>query len=387
MAIINRIAGFADDMTEWRRHLHAHPELGFDCTETAAFVAERLRAFGVDEIHEGIARTGLVAIIEGSAPGPTIGLRADMDALPITEATGAAHASTRPGNMHACGRDGHTTMLLGAARYLAETRRFSGRVALIFQPAEEAGNGGEAMCDAGILDNFEISQVFALHTSPGHEQGTFHTCAGPIMAAVDEFEILIEGLGGHGAFPFRTRDPVAGALQLGQALQTIVARNVDSGANAVLSLTQIHTGSTHNVVPENARLGGTIRTYEPQVRQTVLNRVREICDGIGTAMNLTVTVRFPESLPPTVNDPDATAFATAVARDLAGPGKVSDTLAPRPGGEDFSFMLERRPGAFVFIGQGEGPFVHDPAFDFNDEIAPLGASYFARLVETAQPLA
>lgn len=388
MAVINRIAGFGEEMKGWRRHLHANPELGFDCFETAKFVAERLREFGVDEIHEGIATTGLVAIINsnGQDTGKTIGLRADMDALPIVEATGADYTSVIEGKMHACGHDGHTTMLLGAARYLAETRNFSGRVALIFQPAEEMGSGGRVMCDAAIMDQFGIGQVFALHTSASFEAGSFWTRPGPIMAAVDEFDIRIIGKGGHGAYPQHSHDPVAAALQLGQGLQTIIARNVGPFENAVLSLTKVQTGQAHNVIPADAILGGTIRTYDADVRALILERVRELCDGVAASMRVSIDLKFPESLPATVNHVDEAAFAADVATEIAGVDHVTRDMQPRSGGEDFSYMLEQRPGAFVFIGQGEGPFVHDPEFDFNDDIAPIGASYFARLVERAQPV-
>jgi hippurate hydrolase len=386
MPAINRIAAFTEDMTAWRRHLHANPELSFDCHKTAAFVAERLREFGITEIHEGIAETGIVAIIEGETSGPTIGLRADMDALPMQETTGADHASTVPGKMHACGHDGHTTMLLGAARYLAETRRFAGRVALIFQPAEEQGGGGVEMVNEGIMDRFGISEVYALHTSPFHEAGTFNTSPGPIMAAVDEFSIDIQGRGGHGAYPQRTADPVAAALQLGQAIQTIIGRNVGALEQAVVSLTKVVTGTAHNVIPDTAHLGGTIRTYSQEVRDLIKARMEEICAGTALAMRVEVSLEFPDGLGPTINHDEQTAKAVAAASEIAGEDKVEPNAPPRTGGEDFGAMLEARPGAFMFIGQGLGPSVHHPEFDFNDEIAPLGASYFARLVERELPV-
>ncbi len=386
MPALNRIADYAPEMTAWRRHLHANPELGFDCHQTAAFVVDRLREMGITEIETGIAESGIVALIEGSAPGPTIGLRADMDALPIVEETGADHASTVPGKMHACGHDGHTTMLLGAARYLSETRNFAGRVALIFQPAEEFGGGGRVMREAGILDRYDVSEVYAIHCAPDFEAGTFHTRPGPIMAAVDEFEITVTGKGGHAAYPHTTADPVACALQIGQALNSIVSRNTDPIDNLVVSLTQIHGGSANNVIPQSVRLSGTVRSFRPAVQAMVQDRIAAICTGTGLAMGCEVALAYHTDYPATVNDPDRTAFAAEVARDLAGDASVDADTAPMMGAEDFSYLLEARPGAYVFLGQGIGPFCHHPAFDFNDEVAPLGASFLARLVERASPL-
>jgi hippurate hydrolase len=387
MPVINRISAYADDLTAWRRHLHARPELGFECHETAAFVAERLRAFGMDEIHEGIATSGIVAIINGRGEGPTIGLRADMDALPMEEMTGLKYASREPGKMHACGHDGHTTMLLGAARYLAETRNFSGRVALIFQPAEEGEGGGRVMCEEGMMERFGIGQVYALHTSPEFEFGTFVTKPGLLMAAVDDFEIHVTGKGGHGAYPQQTCDPIAAALQLGQALQTIVSRNASALDNLVVSVTQIHAGTTHNVIPESGFLGGTVRTFRREVRDMVQTRMEEICEGVARAMNVNVRLDYRPNFPVTENDPERTEFAAAIAREVAGPERVTTEATPEMGAEDFAYMLEERPGAYLFIGQGKGPYLHHPEFDFNDEVAPIGASFFATLVERAQPVA
>ena len=386
MPALNRIADYAPEMTAWRRHLHANPELGFDCHQTAAFVVDRLREMGITEIETGIAESGIVALIEGSAPGPTIGLRADMDALPIVEETGADHASTVPGKMHACGHDGHTTMLLGAARYLSETRNFAGRVALIFQPAEEFGGGGRVMREAGILDRYDVSEVYAIHCAPDFEAGTFHTRPGPIMAAVDEFEITVTGKGGHAAYPHTTADPVACALQIGQALNSIVSRNTDPIDNLVVSLTQIHGGSANNVIPQSVRLSGTVRSFRPAVQAMVQDRIAAICTGSGLAMGCEVALNYQTDYPATVNDPERTAFAAEGARDLAGDANVDADTAPMMGAEDFSYLLEARPGAYVFLGQGIGPFCHHPAFDFNDEVAPLGASFLVRLVERASPL-
>ena len=385
MPVLNSIAAFADQMTAWRRHLHQHPELGFECHQTAAFVVERLREFGVDEIHEGIGQSGVVGIINGRGDGPTIGLRADMDALPMAEETGLDHASTVPGRMHACGHDGHTTMLLGAAKYLAETRNFRGRVALIFQPAEEAGGGGDAMVRDGMMDRFCIARVFAMHNSPGQTEGTFQTTPGPIMAAVDSFEITITGRGGHGAMPHLTADPVVAAVAIVSAIQTISSRNHYALDDLALSVTQIHTGSADNIVPETAWICGTVRTFDPKVRDMVRRRMTQICDGQGAAFDVRVCLNYLEGYPATVNDADQTALAVDVAREIVGAEAVTPDGGREMGAEDFSYMLNARPGCYLFLGQGDGPGVHNGRYDFNDSIAPVGASFFARLVERAQP--
>ena len=387
MPALNTIASFADEMTGWRRHLHQNPELGFECHETAAFVVERLKEFGVTDIHEGIATSGVVAIIEGQGDGPTIGLRADMDALPIVEATGAPHASKTPGVMHACGHDGHTTMLLGAAKYLAETRNFSGRVALLFQPAEEGGGGGRVMCEEGIMDRFGISQVYALHNGPLMETGHIYTRPGPMMASVAEFDITVSGEGGHGAFPHESKDAVAAALQIGQSIQTIVSRNTDANDNLVVSVTQIHGGTANNIIPASVVIGGTVRAFRKEVQDMVFERLTEICEGTGKAMGVTATLDFRREYPATTNDSAKVDFAAGVARELLGDDHVEANMPPQMAAEDFAYMLEERPGAYLVLGQGEGAFVHHPEFDFNDDIAPIGASFFARLVERAQPLA
>ena len=386
MPVINRIADYADDMKQWRRWLHRHPELLFDCHRTAAFVAGRLREFGVDEIHEGIAKTGIVAIIEGRGEGPTIGLRADMDALPIHEETGAAHASQSEGKMHACGHDGHTAMLLGAARYLAETRRFRGRVALIFQPAEEGGGGAGVMVEEGLMERFGIEKVYALHNAPGYPFGHFITAPGPVMAAVDTFEIHVTGVGGHGAMPHQTKDPLIAAVAMVQAIQTIPSRNIRALDDAVVSVTQIHSGSADNIVPATAWICGTVRTFDETVQALIRTRLDEIAQGTAAAHAVRAELDYQIGYPATVNDPDETAFAAAVAREVAGEQAVDATAEREMGAEDFSFMLQVRPGAYLFLGQGEGPTLHHPAYDFNDEIAPIGASWFARLVERAAPL-
>ncbi|MCV2864274.1 M20 aminoacylase family protein [Defluviimonas sp. WL0075] len=383
MPVLNSIAEMEAEMKGWRRYLHAHPELGLDCHGTAAFVAERLRDFGVDEIHEGVGRSGVVGLIRGRDAGPTIGLRADMDALPMTETTAAPHASTVAGRMHACGHDGHTTMLLGAAKYLAGTRNFAGTVALVFQPGEETGEGGPAMLADGLMDRFGITQIYALHTSPKHDLGCFVTRSGPFMAAVSDFDIRIRGRGGHGARPEETRDPVAAALTIGNALNTILARNTAANDQLVLSITQIHAGSAHNVIPAEAYIGGTIRSYRPEIQDLAKRRLREICEGCAAAMGVTVEIGGQIDLAPTVNDPKATRFAISVAREVSGADRVEGDYPPLMGSEDFGAMLAERPGAMLFLGQGVGPSVHETDFDFNDAAAPIGASYLARLVERA----
>ncbi len=384
MPVINSIAAMAPDLTAWRRHLHQHPELAFDCHGTAAFVVEKLRGFGVDEIHEGIATTGVVALIRGRAPGPVIGLRADMDALPILEETGKDYASLTPGRMHACGHDGHTTMLLGAARYLAETRNFAGTVALIFQPAEEHGGGAGVMVQEGIMDRFGIGQVYALHCAPGVPVGDFYTAPGPIMAAVDTFTIHVQGRGGHGAMPHETRDPVVAACGIVTAIQTIVSRNNYTLDDLVVSVTQIHTGTAENIVPETAWINGTVRTFDTAVQAMVKRRMEEIVAGQALAYGVEARLDYEMYYPPTVNDPGKAAFAAQIAAEVGG---QVDANAPRQmGAEDFSYMLAERPGAYLFIGNGDTATWHHPAFDFDDAAATVGASFFARLVERAQPL-
>ncbi len=387
MPVLNRIADFADDMKTWRRHLHQYPELKFDCHQTAAFVVERLLEFGVDEIHQGIAKSGLVAIINGQGPGETIGLRADMDALPLHEVTGLLYASTVPGKMHACGHDGHTTMLLGAARYLAETRRFSGRVALIFQPAEEDGGGGEVMVREGVLDRFDIAQVYALHNAPGIPFGHFHTAPGPVAAAVDTATVHITGKGGHGAYPQDCIDPIVAALAMIASVQTIISRNTDALQQAVISVTQIHAGTASNIIPEAAWFCATIRTFDTTLQAMIQRRFGEIVAGTAAAYGVQARLDYEIGYPSMVNDAEKSDFAAEVARDIAGPAGVEPRARREMGAEDFSYLLQVRPGAYLQLGQGNGPGLHHPAYDFNDEVAPFGASFFARLVETAQPLA
>jgi len=386
MPVVNRIAEYSSDMAGWRQALHQIPELGLDCPKTAQFVAARLREFGVDELHDGIARTGIVAIINGQGDGPTIGLRADMDGLPIIEETGLDYTSTHEGRMHACGHDGHTTMLLGAARYLAETRNFRGRVALIFQPAEEAGGGAGVMVDEGIMDRFDITQVYALHNAPGFPPGAFYTSPGPIMAAVDTFHIHIKGVGGHGAMPQDARDPVMAACGIAQAIQTIVSRNHYALDDLVISVTQIHTGTVDNVIPETAYLNGTIRTFDPKVQAMVMSRMKAIVAGQAASYGVEAELDYDVGYPATVNTPEKSAFAAEVATEISGAERVVADAGREMGSEDFAYMLQDRPGAYLFLGQGDSAGLHHPNYNFNDEIAPIGASFFARLVERAQPV-
>jgi amidohydrolase len=387
MPVLNRIAAYAEEMKGWRRHLHAHPELAFECHQTAAYIEARLKDIGVDEIHGGIAKTGIVAIINGQGEGPTIGLRADMDALPIVEITGAAYASTVPGRMHACGHDGHVTMLLGAAKYLAETRRFTGRVALIFQPAEEDGGGGQVMVQEGMMDRFGISQVYGIHNAPNIPFGHFQTTPGALMASVDTAFVYLTGKGGHGATPHDCVDPVVAVVGMVQAIQTIIPRNVYALDEAVISVTQIHAGTASNIIPEEAMFCATIRAFRPEVRALLKKRFHEIVEGHAAAYNVTARIDYDWGYPATINHPDEAAFAAEVAAEVVGPEAVDGNANREMGSEDFSYMLEARPGAYLFMGTGPGAGLHHPAFDFNDEAAPIGASFFARLVEKAQPLA
>jgi len=388
MAIINRIGDFHDDMTGWRRDLHAHPEIAYQEHRTAAFVADKLRAFGIDEVHTGLARTGVVGVLRAGAGGRAIGLRADMDALPIHESTGAAYASGTPGMMHACGHDGHTTMLLGAARYLAETRNFSGTVYLIFQPAEEMEAGGRLMVEEGLFERFPAEQVFGMHNWPRIPIGSFAMRPGPIMAAADRFIIEVRGRGSHAAAPHMGRDPVVAAAQIVSALQTIVSRECDPVEHAVVSVTQIQGGDAFNVIPEEASLRGTFRSFAPAVREQIERRIEEIARGIGQALGVGVDFELRRGYPPTVNTEAETGLAAKAAAEVAGEDRVDADTPPVMGAEDFAFMLEQKPGAYIFVGNGGGadaPMLHSPHYDFNDEALPYGASYWARLVERLLP--
>jgi amidohydrolase len=387
MPVLNRIAAYAEEMKGWRQHLHQHPELAFDCHNTAAFIIERLHEFGVDEIHSGIAKTGIVAIINGQGKGPTIGLRADMDALPITEITGADYASTVPGKMHACGHDGHVTMLLGAAKYLCETRNFQGRVALLFQPAEEDGGGGQVMVQEGVMDRFTITQVYGIHNAPNVPFGQFLTTPDALMASVDTAFVHLTGKGGHGATPHDCVDPIVALVAMVQAVQTIIPRNVYALDEAVISVTMVQAGSASNIIPEKAMFAATIRSFKPDVRALLKKRFFEIVHGHAAAFNVSAEIDYDWGYPATINHAQNADFACQVATEVVGASLVDGHATREMGSEDFSYMLEARPGAYLFLGTGPGAGLHHPAFDFNDEAAPIGASFFARLVERAQPLA
>tara|TARA_B100000989_G_C19523962_1_gene465767 strand:+ start:1922 stop:3079 length:1158 start_codon:yes stop_codon:yes gene_type:complete len=383
---VNRIAAFDADMKKWRRNIHQNPELGLDCYETASFIEARLREFGIDEIHTGIAKSGIVAIINGKADGDTIGLRADIDALPMTETTKLEYASDNVGLMHACGHDGHTTMLLGAARYLSETRNFSGRVALIFQPAEENEGGGRIMVEEGILDRFNIRNVYAIHNTPDVALGKFYTMPGPIMAGADKFHIDVVGVGGHGAYPHETKDPITAAVGIAQTFQTIVSRSRDPNDKLVVSVTQIHAGSTDNVTPENAYINGTVRTFDKRVQDMVIKRMEEIVFGHSQIFGLECKLRYEKGYPPTINSPENVKIAALAAQDISGFDMVDDNAGQEMGAEDFSYLLEKRPGAYLFLGIGAAAGLHNTNYDFNDDASVYGASFFARLVEMSQPL-
>lgn len=386
MPIVNRIAAFDADMKKWRRNIHKNPELGLDCYETASFIEARLREFGISEIQTGIAQSGLVAIIDGKENGDTIGLRADIDALPMTETTNLEYASNNSGLMHACGHDGHTTMLLGAARYLSETRNFSGRVALIFQPAEENEGGGRIMVEEGILDRFNIKNVYAIHNTPDVALGKFYTMPGPIMAGADKFHIDIVGVGGHGAYPHETKDPIIAAIGIAQTLQTIVSRSRNPNDKLVVSVTQIHAGSTDNVTPENAYINGTVRTFDKMVQDMVIKRMEEIVAGHAQSFGVDCKLRYEKGYPPTINSPENVEIAALAAKDISGVNMVDDNAGQEMGAEDFSYLLEKRPGAYLFLGIGEAAGLHNTNYDFNDDASVYGASFFARLVEISQPL-
>jgi hippurate hydrolase len=391
MPVINRFAELQHEIAEWRRDLHRNPELGYAVHRTAEVVATHLRAFGCDEVVEGIGRTGVVGVIRGNGKkngaGKVIGMRADMDALPVVEESGKPWISNTPGKMHACGHDGHTAMLLGAAKYLTETRRFTGTAVMIFQPAEEGGAGGRAMVEDGLMERFGIEEVYGMHNFPGIPVGHFAIRPGSLMAAADHFVIEIEGRGGHAAKPHATIDPVLVGAQIVQALQGIVARNIDPLKSGVVSVTTFQAGDAFNVISQRARLTGTARSLESAVRDLIERRMSEIVPSLAAAFGATATLKFDRNYPVTVNHPAQTEKAVAVAEMVAEKDGVDPDTAPVMGGEDFSFMLEARPGAFIFIGNGDSPGLHHPAYDFNDEAIPFGASYWAKMAETLMPSA
>ena len=388
MPLINSLAEHLDDIRAWRHDIHAHPELQYDVHRTAALVAEKLQEFGLDEVVTGIGRTGVVGVSrgKGQSSGKTVGLRADMDALPIQEVRDLPHKSQIDGAMHACGHDGHTAMLLGAARHLAENRDFDGTVVVIFQPAEEGGAGGKAMVDDGMMERFGIQEVYGMHNVPGMPIGTFASKVGPLMAAADHIEITIEGKGAHAAMPHNGIDTVLVASAVVQALQSIVSRNVDPLDQAVVSITQIHSGDAFNVIPQTAELAGTVRTFTPETRDLAERRIEEICAGVAATYGATIKANYTRNYPATVNHADQTGFALDVAADIVGESAVQRNMDGMMGGEDFSFMLLERPGNFIFVGNGDTAGLHHPEYDFNDDVIPYGCSYWISLVERSMPL-
>ena len=387
MPIVNRVADLHADITEWRRDLHMHPELQYDVHRTAGSVADKLKAFGCDDVVTGLGRTGVVGVIRGKkgGSGKTIGLRADMDALPIEEANDLPYKSTVPGKMHACGHDGHTAMLLGAARYLAETRNFSGTAVVIFQPAEEGGGGGKAMVDDGLMDRFGIEEVFGMHNYPGMPVGAFGIRPGPMMAAADALTIDIEGVGAHAARPHLGVDTVLVGAQIINALQSVVSRNIDPLKSAVVSICMFRAGNTDNVIPQTVQLRGTARSLAAEVRDLLEKRLPVVVESTAAAYGAKAKLTYKRGYPVLVNHEKQTEFAASVAGQIVGPDKVDTGLPPMMGAEDFSFMLNARPGAFIWIGNGASAGLHHPSYNFNDEVIPFGTSYWVKLVETALP--
>lgn len=386
MPIVNRIAEFQPDIMAWRRDLHAHPELLYDVHRTAGFVADRLREFGCDEVVTGLGQTGVVGVIKGRKPADgrnvkAIGLRADMDALPIHEETNLPYQSKTPGKMHACGHDGHTAMLLGAARYLSETRNFAGDAVMIFQPAEEGGAGAAAMIKDGLMDRFAIDQVYGMHNIPGMPLGSFAIRPGPLMASMDKLVIKVEGKGAHAAMPHKGVDPVLAGAQLVVALQSIVSRSIDPLESAVLSICSFHAGHTSNVIPQTADMLGTVRTLKPKVRDLVEQRMKEVAAGVAQATGTRIELNYNRGYPVVVNHPDQTDIALKTAADVVGAANVNANTTPIMGAEDFAYMLEARPGAFIFMGNGDSAGLHHPAYNFNDDAIVHGSSYWVKLVE------
>jgi hippurate hydrolase len=388
---VDKIRSYHAELREIRRDLHAHPELAFQENRTSSKVVEYLKKWGI-ETHTGLAKTGVVGVIHGrKGNGKGVGLRADMDCLPMHETGSVSYKSKHEGRMHACGHDGHTTMLLGAARYLAETRNFDGTAYVIFQPAEEGGGGGEVMVKEGLFERFPASEVYALHNWPAMDPGKMAVRAGPMMAATDEVIITIRGKGGHAAVPQLAVDPVVASAQVISALQTIASRNVNPLDSVVVSVCSMQTSQVgaFNVIPDFVKLIGTVRSFRPETRDLAEKRVKEICEKTAEAMGSTAEVSYTRGYPATINSEREAAFAARVGERIFGKGNVITDAEPTMGGEDFSFMLQARPGAYVWLGQGGGPgdcFLHNPNFDFNDEVIPLGAGYLAALVEEALPV-
>ena len=387
MPVKNRFAELLPEITAWRRDFHEHPELQYDVHRTAGRVAQLLRDFGCDEVVEGIGRTGVVGVIRGRTDrsGRVVGLRADMDALPIRERTGRDYASKNPGVMHACGHDGHTAMLLGAAKYLSETRNFDGTAVVIFQPAEEGGGGGLAMVQDGLVERWGIQEFYGMHNMPGYPVGTFAIREGAMMAAADQFDIVVTGKGGHAAKPHECIDTTLVAAQIIVALQSVVSRNVDPLKSGVVSVCVVETDSTaHNVIPQVVTLRGTARSLDPEVRDQIEAAIARVAENTAAALGARAEVHYERGYPVTMNDPQATGFAAEVARQVAG--SVNMDMLPLMAGEDFSYMLNERPGAYIFVGNGDTAMVHSPEYDFDDNAIPAGASWYAGMVEARMPV-
>ncbi|CAM3698934.1 M20 aminoacylase family protein [Paracoccus yeei] len=386
MPVKNRFAELLPEIAAWRRDFHENPELLYEVHRTAARVAALLRDFGCDEVVEGIGRTGVVGVIRGRTDrsGRVVGLRADMDALPIRERTGRAYASKNPGVMHACGHDGHTAMLLGAAKYLSETRNFDGTAVVIFQPAEEGGGGGLAMVQDGLVERWGIQEFYGMHNMPGYPVGTFAIREGAMMAAADQFDIVVTGKGGHAAKPHECIDTTLVAAQIIVALQSVVSRNVDPLKSGVVSVCVVETDSTaHNVIPQMVTLRGTARSLDPEVRDQIEAAIARVAENTAAALGARAEVHYERGYPVTMNDPQATGFAAEVARQVAG--FVNMDMLPLMAGEDFSYMLNERPGAYIFVGNGDTAMVHSPEYDFDDNAIPAGASWYAGMVEARMP--
>ena len=387
MAILNRFSEMFEEISTWRRDLHAHPELRFEEYRTAAFVASKLKEFGVDEIVTGFGGTGVVGVIHGqnNTSGRSIGFRADMDALPIQEVNDLPHASTIPGKMHACGHDGHTSMLLGAAKYLAETRNFDGKIVLAFQPAEEGGGGARAMIDAGLMDKWNVEEIYGMHNMPGLPIGEFAVRTGPQMACPDKFEIIVHGKGGHGAMPHKSVDSTLVAAQIVVALQSIASRNINPLENIVVSVCGFRTETdTYNVIPNTVRLRGTVRTFEKDVQSFVRARIDALTKSTADGYGAVAEVTHMSGPPPLVNHERQADFAAEIALSVCGVAHRDFELSM--GGEDFSEMLLERPGAYLFVGNGDSADLHNPSYEFNDDVIPVGCSWFVTMAERRMPL-
>lgn len=379
--ILDRINGMHNELVTWRQKLHTMPELGFDTVETVKFVKEKLEEFGADHIESGIAKNGLVALIHGKKAGRFIGLRADMDALPIAEVNNLPHKSKNEGKMHACGHDGHTTMLLGAAKYLCETRNFEGTAVLIFQPAEEGHGGAKVMLDEGLFKKYDVSEVYAIHNMPGLEKGKFAVNTTTMMAAADTFFVTVEGVGAHGAYPHEGIDPIVIATNIIQSIYAIKSREISAEKNVVISVTQINAGTASNIIPHEVKITGTVRTLLSEDAKLIEKRIIQISENIARAYNGSALVNYEYGYPATINDPSKVTLAASVAEAIVGPKMVEIDLPVNMASEDFSYMLNERPGAYVFLGQGNTPGLHHPQYDFDDDISPIGASWYASMIE------